>query len=66
MACHRGKEGVQLRYGVGRRLVDVEQIADLRQREAEPLAAQREFQAGAVAARIDAPQTARTLAAGRE
>ncbi|WP_408529341.1 PH domain-containing protein [Paraburkholderia nemoris] len=66
MARHRGKEGLQLRHGVGRRLVDVEQIADLRQREAEPLAAQRELQTSSIAARIDAPQAARSLTAGRE
>ena len=50
MARHRCEERVQLRHGVGWRFVNIEQIANFRQREAEPFATQRELQARAVAA----------------
>jgi hypothetical protein len=39
MPCHCGEKRVQLRRCVGRRFVQIEQIANLRQREAEPFAA---------------------------
>ncbi len=44
-------------------LVHVDQLADLGQRQAEALAAQRELEPGAVARRVDAPLA---LAARRE
>ena len=62
----RREERVQLGDGVGRRFIQIEQLANFRQREAKPLAAQRQFQACAVAARINATQAARALAARRE
>jgi len=48
------EEARQLRPLVAPRLVHVDQFADLGQRQAEALAAQRQFQARAVARRIDA------------
>src|SRR6185436_19751367 len=50
-----GEEALELRPLVAPRLVHVDQLADLRQRQAEALAAQRELEAGAVARRVDAP-----------
>ena len=49
-----GEEGLQLRPGIGRGIVQVDQLLDLLQRQAEPLAAQRELQPRAVALRVDA------------
>src|SRR6187455_1470489 len=42
------QELVELRLGVARRLVHVDKLLDLGQRQAETLAAQRELEAGAV------------------
>src|SRR5579859_7347624 len=49
-----GEEARQLRALVASRLVHVDQLANLRQRQAEPLAAQRQLQARAVAQGVDA------------
>src|SRR5262245_23064630 len=59
---HR-EEALELRPLVAPRLVHVDQLADLGQREPEALAAQRELEARAVARRIDAPLA---IAARRE
>src|SRR6185503_6136706 len=58
-----GEEALELRPLVAPRLVHVDQLADLGQRQAEALAAQRELEAGAVARRVDA---ALAVAARRE
>src|SRR5437868_14604987 len=48
-------EALELRPVVASGLVHVDQLADLGERQAEPLAAQRELEARAVAQRVDAP-----------
>src|SRR3989442_5484317 len=48
-------EALELRPLVAPRLVHVDQLADLGERQAEALAAQRELEARAVARRVDAP-----------
>src|SRR5882672_5359111 len=50
-----GEEALELRPLVASRLVHVDQLADLREREPQALAAQGELEAGAVARRVDAP-----------
>jgi hypothetical protein len=58
MPCkHREKTG-KLRGGVPWRFVHVHQVAHLGQRQAQPLAAQRELEPRAVALRIDPLATA--------
>ena len=54
MARQHDEEVLQLRLGVARRLVHVDQVLDLGEREAEALAAQRQPQARAVARGVDA------------
>ena len=56
----------RLRGRVLRRLVHVDQLAHLRQRQTEPLAAQRQLEARAVARRIDARQARAAAARGGE
>src|SRR5262245_31111766 len=51
---HR-EEALELRPLVAPRLVHVDQLADLGQRQTEPLAAQGELEARAVPRRVDAP-----------
>ena len=52
--AQHGHEGGELLRGVGRRVVHVHQLLDFRQAQAQPLAAQRELQARAVALGVDA------------
>ena len=57
---------LQLRLGVARRLVHVDQILDLGELQPEPLAAQRELEAGPVAQTVDAIAAgSRSARAGR-
>src|SRR3954469_24250106 len=56
-------ETLELRAVVAARLVHVDELADLGEREAEALSAQRQLEPGAVAGRVDAPLA---LAARRE
>src|SRR5207244_12939770 len=63
VALEHREEALQLRALVAPRLVHVDQLADLGQGEAQPLAAQRELEARAVARRGDA---ALAVAARRE
>ena len=54
VALQHRHEGLQLRRGVGLAVVHPYQLQDLRQRQAEALAAQRELEPRAVALRVDA------------
>src|SRR5450631_4039636 len=51
--CQYQEELAQLRRGVSGRLVHVDQLLDLRQRQTQPLATQSELESGTVALRID-------------
>jgi hypothetical protein len=54
MIAQHDQEGLQLRPLVAARFVHVDELLDLLQRQPEPLAAQRQLQARAVAVGVDA------------
>jgi hypothetical protein len=52
--AEHGEKGLQLRRGIGWRVVQIDELFDFLQRQPEALAAQRELQARAVALGVDA------------